>query len=536
MMELSRWKVTLVTLATLLGLWLSLPNLLPASVREQLKMVLPANTLNLGLDLQGGSYLLLEVDTKGLIKQRVGNLLEDVRLELRKADIAFTGLAQVENSVHVTIQDPARVTEAQKIFRRLSQPLTNSPGVNTVIISDPVGGKFVLNYTKEAIAFESARAVDQSIVVVGRRIDNLGTKEPSIQRQGANRIVVQAPGESDPEQLKRVIGQTARLTFQMVDENTTLQDALAGRVPADAELLPYPEAERFGQPPYILVKKRVLVSGDNLTDASVGIDQFQKSAIDFRFDSNGARKFGSATANNIGKRFAIILDGEVVSAPTIQSAITGGQGQITGNFTVREASELVNILKGGALPAELIVEEQRTVTAELGADAVEAGRISTIIAFLSVLVFMVLAYGFLFGGISVIALLVNGLLLIGAMSVTQATLTLPGIAGLILTLAMAVDANVLIYERMRDEARLGRNPVLACEAGFSKAMLTIIDANLTTIGAAVILFMFGAGPVRGFAWTLSIGVITSVFSAVLVTQILTAVWLKTARPKTLPIA
>ncbi|MFN3229315.1 MAG: protein translocase subunit SecD [Asticcacaulis sp.] len=536
MMELSRWKVTLVTLATLLGLWLTLPNLLPTSVREQFKAVLPANTLNLGLDLQGGSYLLLEVDTKGLIKQRVSNLLEDVRQELRKADIPFTGLTQVENSVHVTIQDPVRGPDAQKLFERLSLPIDTAPGAKTITVSDPVGGKFILSYTDQAIAVESAKAVDQSIIVVGRRIDNLGTKEPSIQRQGANRIVVQAPGESDPEELKRVIGKTARLTFQMVDENTALQDALAGRIPADSQLLPYPEGEQFGLPPYLLVKKRVLVSGENLTKASVGIDEFQKPAIDFSFNASGARKFGSATANNIGKRFAIILDGEVVSAPTIKGAITTGSGQINGNFTIREASELVNILNGGALPAELIVEEQRTVTAELGADAVAAGQVSTIVAFACVLIFMVLAYGFLFGGISIAALLVNGLLLIGAMSVTQATLTLPGIAGLILTLAMAVDANVLIYERMRDEARLGRNPVLSCEAGFSKAMETIIDANLTTIGAAVILFMFGAGPVRGFAWTLSIGVITSVFSAVLVTQILTAVWLKTARPKTLPIA
>lgn len=536
MMELSRWKVTLVTLATLLGLWLTLPNLLPASVREQLKMVLPANTLNLGLDLQGGSYLLLEVDTKALTNERVKNLLEDVRSDLRKADIPFTGLTQVGHTVHVTIQDPARGPEAQTILKALSQPLANTPGVTTVEVSDPVGGKFILNYTEEASAAESARAVDQAMEIVRRRVDSLGTKEPSITRQGATRIVVQAPGESDPEQLKRVIGQTAKLTFQMVDENTSLSDAMAGRIPTDAELIPYPEAERFGQPPYLLVKKRVLVSGDNLTAANVGTDQFQKPAIDFRFDSNGAKKFGSATANNLGKRFAIILDGKVVSAPTIQSAITAGSGQITGNFTVREASELVNVLNGGALPAPLIVEEQRTVTAELGADAVAAGQISTVVAFLCVLVFMVLAYGFLFGGISIAALLVNGLLLMGAMSLTQATLTLPGIAGLILTLAMAVDANVLIYERMRDEARIGRNPVLACEAGFAKAMETIIDANLTTIGAAAILFMFGAGPVRGFAWTLSIGVMTSVFSAVLVTQILTAVWLKTARPKTLPIA
>jgi preprotein translocase subunit SecD/SecD/SecF fusion protein len=317
----------------------------------------------------------------------------------------------------------------------------------------------------------------------------------------------------------------------MVDTENSIQDALAGRVPPDAQLLVGDD----GQTPY-LVKKRVLVSGENLTKAEVSADQSGRPAIGFRFDGQGARRFGEATAANIGKPFAIILDGKVISAPTINSAILGGSGIIEGNFTIASASELVNLLNGGALPAPLKVEERRTVTAELGADAVQAGAISTIIGFIIIVVFMFLAYGFLFGGISVIGLVLNGLLIVAAMSLTQATLTLPGIAGLILTFAVAVDANVLIYERMRDEARAGRSVIASMDAGFNKAWGTILDANLTTLVAALIMFIFGAGPVRGFAWTLTIGVFTSVFASVLVAQVLLAYWLKTARPKKLPIA
>jgi preprotein translocase subunit SecD/SecD/SecF fusion protein len=287
--------------------------------------------------------------------------------------------------------------------------------------------------------------------------------------------------------------------------------------------------------PY-LVKKRVLVSGENLTRASVDADQSGRPAIGFRFDGAGARRFGEATSANIGKPFAIILDGKVISAPRINSAITNGSGIIEGQFSIQEAATMVNLLNGGALPAPLNVEERRTVTAELGADAVTAGALSTAVGFAIIVVFMILAYGFLFGGVSVIGLVLNGVLIVAAMSLTQATLTLPGIAGLILTFAVAVDANVLIYERMRDEARSGRSVIASMDAGFSKAWGTILDANVTTLVAAAIMFVFGAGPVRGFAWTLSIGVFTSVFSSVLVAQVLLAYWLKTAKPKKLPIA
>jgi preprotein translocase subunit SecD len=353
----------------------------------------------------------------------------------------------------------------------------------------------------------------------------------SITRQGANRIVVQAPGESDPEQLERVIGQTAQLTFQMVDDENSVQDAIAGRVPPGSELV----YDEFNTP--YLVKTRVLVSGENLTRANVDQDQNGRPAIGFRFDTQGARRFAEATRpENRGKLFAIILDGKVISAPRINSPIPSGVGIIEGQFTIAEASEMVNLLNGGALPAPLTVEERRVVTAELGADAVQAGAISVAVGGVIIVAFMILSYGWLFGGISVIGLVLNGLMIIAAMSLTQATLTLPGIAGLILTFAVAVDANVLIYERMRDEARAGRSVIASMDAGFNRAMGTIIDANLTTLVAALIMFVFGAGPVRGFAWTLTIGVFTSVFSAVLVAQVLLAYWLRVKKPKTLPIA
>jgi protein-export membrane protein SecD len=375
--------------------------------------------------------------------------------------------------------------------------------------------------------------VQQSIEIIRKRVDPDGTKEISITAQGATRIVLQAPGDNDPEALRRVIGQTAKLTFQMMDETMSAEQAQTTGAPPGSELLPQPD-----QPsePYVLVRRRVLVSGEDLSAASLGYDQSNRPAINFRFNGNGARRFGDATARNVGKRFAIVLDGKVISAPRINGPIPGGQGIIEGDFTTESATELANLLEGGALPAPLTVEEQRSVGAELGADAIEQGKVSLIVALVCVLVFMILSYGLLFGGISVIALLVNGVLIIASMSMIHATLTLPGIAGLILTLAVAVDANVLIYERMRDEVRAGRPPIVAMEAGFSRAMETILDANLTTLLAAAIMFGAGAGPVRGFAWTLAIGVFTSVFTAVLITQVALAWWFRTFRPKSLPIA
>jgi preprotein translocase subunit SecD len=388
-------------------------------------------------------------------------------------------------------------------------------------------------FVPAAFEAETARAVEQNIEVIRRRIDQMGTKEPDIARQGKDRIFIQAAGESDPERLKNVIGQTAKLTFQMVDESVSQADMAAGRVPPGDEVL----VSTDGFSPSYIVHKRSVVTGEMLTSASPGFDQQTgRPVVQFRFNGVGARRFGDVTRQSIGKRFAIVLDKKVISAPNISSAITGGSGQITGSFTEQSANDLAVLLRAGALPAPMKVEEQRTVGAELGADAVNAGAVSALVGLVATLIFMILMYGGLFGGISIIGLVVNGLMIIGVMSFTGATLTLPGIAGLILTLAVAVDANVLIYERMRDELRAGRSLIAAMDAGFSRAMGTIMDANMTHILSALIMFQFGSGPVRGFAWTLAIGVLTTVFSAVLVTQVLLAWWFRTARPKTLPIA
>jgi SecD/SecF fusion protein len=531
MLQLARWKIILVALSVLVGVLFTLPNMLPASTVQRLPGVLQQR-LNLGLDLQGGSYLLLDVDVAALRKERLSNLLEDVRSTLRSERIAYTGLALRGSTVSVRITDPGQVERAREALNRLGAPGTT--GVRTLSVAGGGDQTLTATLSEEALAQAEQQAVEQSIEIIRRRVDELGTREPSIARQGRTRIVVQAPGESDPEQLKRVIGQTAKLTFQMVDDTASAAEAQAGRTPPGSVLLPQPDNP--GEP-FVLVKRRVLVSGENLVDAQVGFDQTQKPAIDFRFDGPGARRFGQATSGeNVGKRFAIILDEKVISAPQIIEPITGGSGQITGGFTQEAAAELAGLLRAGALPAPLTVEEQRTVGAELGQDAIDAGLISTVLGLVLVLIFMVAVYGLLFGGIALIALTVNGLLIVAAMSLTGASLTLPGIAGLILTLAVAVDANVLIYERMRDEARAGRGVIAAMDAGFNRATITIFDANITHLGVAAIMFALGAGPVKGFAWTLFIGVFTSVFTAVMITQVLLAWWFKTARPKTLPIA
>jgi preprotein translocase subunit SecD len=531
MLNLPRWKLFTVIAALILGLMFSLPNVLPQSARDGLPGFMPKQGLNLGLDLQGGSYLLLEVDTQALKRERLTDLMEDIRNILRQEKIAFSGLGEQGGVITVRVTDPAQLDDAFQRLQSIGGMLKS--GGREFLSTRGDDQTVKIQFANNALTEISSNAVDQSIEIIRKRIDSLGTKEPIIVRQGATRIVVQAPGESDPERLKAVIGKTAKLTFQMVNETVPLADAVNGAVPPDSVLLPSDDAYA----PAYLLKKRVVVSGENLTDASQAYDQQSgRAVVSFRFNGVGATRFADTTANNIGKRFAIVLDGRVISAPTIQSAITGGSGQITGNFTVESARDLSNLLKSGALPAPLTVQEQRTVGAELGADAVEAGKLSTAVGFISILVFMLLSYGLLFGGISVIALIFNGLLIIAAMSATQATLTLPGIAGLILTLAVAVDANVLIYERMRDEFRSGRALLASMEAGFSRAMETIIDANITTLLAAMIMFKFGQGPVRGFAWTLSIGVITSVFTAVVITQVLLGLWYRAARPKTLPIA
>ncbi len=529
MIQLRTWKVVLVVLAAAFGVVFTLPNALPKSVTDHMPGFL-AQRLNLGLDLQGGSYLQLQVDSASLKSEQLGNLTEDVRRTLGDGKIGFTGLATVGDVVKLRVNDAAQVTPTVTLLRsKLVQ--STAQGGHDLNIDAGADQTVTLSYPEATWRELTANAVQQSIEVVRRRIDQLGTREPTILRQGTDRIVIEAPGESDPEKLKNVIGETAKLTFQMLDETNTLQD-IGTHVPPEDELLP---SETPSETQGVLVRRRVIVSGADLTDARMTYDQNGRPAVSLRFNGRGGDAFGAMTTANVGHRFAIVLDGKVISDPNIESAIPGGTGQISGNFTEEGASNLALLLRSGALPAKLNFVEQRTVGAELGADAVRAGAISLGIGAIAIFVFIIGAYG-LFGVFAAIALLVNVLLIFGAMSVTQATLTFPGIAGLILTLAVAVDANVLIYERMRDEAHAGRTPLMAADHGFRRALVSIIDANVTTLISALIMFQFGSGAVRGFAWTLFVGVLTSVFTAVLITQVLIGWWFRVAKPKALPIA
>ncbi len=528
MIQLRPWKIVLVALAVVFGLLFSLPNAVKPGA---LPGFLPQQRLNLGLDLQGGSYLLLEVDLDSLKKEQLTNLVEDARRTLQDKQILFTGLAVAGDHVSVHISDPARVNDAYDALGKLAQP-TQGGGRDLNITRNP-DQTISLAQSAEAQRTAGIRAVDQSIEILHRRIDALGTREPAITKQGASRIVVEAAGESDPEKLKAVIGKTAKLTFQMVDDSANPLEAKSNPLAVPPGDIWLPSDEKF-DPNGLVLKKRAVVSGEMLTGAQQAFDEYGKPSISFRFNGQGASKFGDATSQNLGKRFAIVLDGRIVSAPTIQGAITGGSGQITGSFTAEEASNLALLLRSGALPAKLNVVEQRQIGAELGADAVRAGAIALAIGALAIFVFIILAYG-LFGVFAAVALVVNLLLLLAFMSITQGTLTLPGIAGVILTLAVAVDANVLIYERMRDEFRHGRSLIMSLDGGYKLAMPSILDANVTTMISALIMYFLGSGPVKGFALTLMVGVITSVFTAILITQLLIGWWFKLAKPKALPI-
>jgi len=495
MLQVARWRIILVAVVTLLGIAFALPNFLPERVRESLPGFLPRQAINLGLDLRGGSQLLLEIDVATLQRQQLDNVADLMATSLREATpaIRYTGRSVVGDAARVRLVDPTQMEAARRALRVIGQSTTGGNDIYT--FTEAADGLVEARITPVHLRELSRQAAQQSIEVIRRRIDPTGTSEVSIVRQGDERIIVQAPGVSDPEMLKQRIGQTALMTFHMVRE-VSPDEAQTGRLPAGTMLVePYPGSGVSQE----IVERRPRFTGENT-----------------------------------GNRFAILLDNQVLTAPRINEPICGGSGQISGNFTAQSANDLAVMLRAGALPAPLTVIDERTVDASLGQDAINSGGTASAVAVIITFVFMVLAYG-LFGVFACIALLVNMVLIIGAMSMIGAALTLPGIAGLILTIAMAVDANVIIYERMRDEARAGRGAALAIDSGFSRAMITIIDANLTTILAAMILFQFGAGPVRGFAWTLSIGVITSVFTAVLVTQILIAWWFRASRPKTLPI-
>ena len=520
MLQFEGWKKTLVLFVILLGCAYAVPNLFNGSRGDQssagLMSFLPGEAINLGLDLQGGSHLLLRADLPAVRKERLEGIAEQLRLSLRDEKIRFKGLKASREAVTFTLRKTENETILKNIFNELGREFD-------VVNKDLT---YIISFSEAGLQLMADNTVEQAIEIIRRRLDPDGTKEPIIQRQGRDRVLIQLPGIDDPERIKRLLGQTARLTFQLVDKRTTADEAKrTGRVPPGSQLL---ESVNKAEPDYI-VEKRVMVSGEMLENASAAFDQNGRPSVNFQLNAGGGRKFGRVTAENIGRPFAIILDGKVVSAPVIQAQIFTN-GQITGTFTVEETQELSLILRAGALPAPLIVLEERSVGPGLGADSIAAGQIAAMVGMILVIIYMVASYG-LFGIFAVGALFVNIILILGALSALQATLTLPGIAGIVLTMGMAVDSNVLIFERVREELRAGRKVTAAIEAGYKRAISTIIDSNLTTLFAALFLFIFGTGPIKGFAVTLSLGILTSMFTAIMVTRLFIVLWTDAKKPK-----
>ncbi|MHB2264713.1 protein translocase subunit SecDF [Aliihoeflea sp. PC F10.4] len=535
MLYFPRWKSILIWLTVLVGVVLAAPNMVPQSTLGALPDWLPKRQMTLGLDLQGGSHMLLQIDRQGMINDRLETLRDDVRTTLRGANVGYTGLSDSGSTVQVRVRDTDQVAAARTALQGLAEPVSSglfgSGVVTEISLTESEPGLFRLALTDEGIAYRLNNALNQSIEVVGRRVNELGTTEPIIQRQGEDRILVQVPGLQDPERLKELLGQTAQLTFQMVDVTNDVQDALNGRPPAGTRILYSTDEPRV---PY-LIENRVIVSGENLIDAQATFDQrTNEPVVSFRFDNQGATRFGQATQQNVGRPFAIILDDEVISAPRINEPILGGSGQISGNFTIQGANDLAVLLRAGALPADLDIIEERTVGPSLGQDSIDAGVMATIVGGLLVVASMFLIYGRL-GLIANIALVANLALLVATLTILGATLTLPGIAGIVLTVGMAVDSNVIIFERVREEVARGRSLIQSLDQGFARALNTVIDANVTSLIVAGILFYMGTGPVRGFAVTLAIGIVTTVFTAYTFTRLLIAVyWLKKFKPTKLP--
>jgi preprotein translocase subunit SecD len=529
MLFFSRWKAAAILLTAAIVCLFAVPNFFSENTVRTWPTWAQRHMV-LGLDLQGGSSLLLEVDVNSVRKDRLQAIDEDVLRLLRQAHIQFTGRAIKGNGVEVRITRDTDVENALNKLRELSQPLGGVLGSNGQRSVDIVenGGLITLTPSDAAIAERVRQTVDQSIQIVERRVNELGLVEPVVQRQGLSRILVQVPGLQDPQRLIDILGKTAKMDFRMVDVSTTPEQALASHPPADSEIL-----DGEGGAKYV-VEKRVLVSGGDLVDAQAGFDQNGQPIVNFRFNSIGARKFAEVTAQNVGKPFAIVLDNKVLSAPVIREAIPGGAGQISGNFNVQSANDLAILLRAGALPAPLTVVEQRTVGPGLGQDSINAGEHAAYVGAALVVVFMLVTYG-LFGLFANIAVAVNVAMIFGLLSLLGATLTLPGIAGIVLTVGIAVDSNVLIYERIREEVRAGRTAISAIDAGFTRALATILDSNITTFIAAAVLFYIGTGPVRGFAVTLGIGILTSLFTAFTLTRLIVAYWVRLWRPRTVPI-
>jgi protein-export membrane protein SecD len=546
MLKFSLWNTVLVLGLSLLGVLYALPNVVPAM--KGLPDPLPNKALHLGLDLQGGSHLLYEMNADEIGRDWLDKIRDDALGKLRSARprLAYSGVVikNKEGVVQVRIRKPEDFDRAYQELRGLAQNIGSVFGgrSSTDLEVERSGDDTItLKPTLEALNQRVDSAVGTSIETIRRRIDQLGTTEPNIQRQGRDRILVQVPGFDNPKKLKELVGKTAKLSFHQVRTDKTADEARTGSRPPGTIIVPGDPRDKYGQRDYLLVKTPV-VAGEDLVDAQPGFDhRTGEPIISFRFNSQGARRFGSFTRDHVGEPFAIVLDNgineetkqrdiHVISAPVIREPILGGSGQISGNFSVDEVTQTAILLRSGALPATLSAIEERSVGASLGADSIAAGKLAATIGTVGVVALMIVAYG-TFGFIAVLALAVNVAMLVGVLSLLQATLTLPGIAGIVLTIGVAVDANVLIYERIREELRAGKTPVNAIQAGYELAFGTIFDSNVTHVIAGVVLFWLGSGPVRGFAVTLTIGIITSVFTGFVLSHLITTYWLRTHRSR-----
>ena len=528
MLIFENWKKILVLTVSIFAIIFSLPNFISKDLINNTPGFIKSGEIRLGLDLQGGSYLLLRVESESLQTDRLNSIADELRVGMRNSTpkIGYKNLKVSGSVLSFALIKNEDIAIIKNVIDDIDKELIiNSDNYNNIKVS----------MSEEKIKEIRDYAVLQSIEIIRRRVDEVGTNEPIIQRQGDDRILVQLPGLDDPERIKRLLGKTARMNFRMVNETANIDEALSGRVPPGSDLL-FELDERTGEKtiPYVIYK-RIGVSGEQLIDANPSMDQNNQPVVSMRFDTSGSRKFGELTSKNVGKRFAIVLDGEVISAPVIREAITGGSGQISGNFTFESASDLSVLLRAGALPAPLTILEERSVGPSLGKDSINAGINAGIIAIILVIIYMIVIYGIRFGMTANISLMVNILLILALLGVLDATLTLPGLAGIALTIGMAVDANVLIYERIREESRSGRSNIGAIDNGFKEAFRTIVDANITTLLAALILFQFGSGPVKGFAVTLALGVITTMFSSLLLSRGIITFWYNKFKPTSLNI-
>lgn len=537
MLYFSKWKTLGIIAAVLFGFLLALPNGVSSDVREKFPELMQ-RTVNLGLDLQGGAHMLLEVDLTSVLEQALDNELEAVRSAFRDAERLQTEYLRVENGAVVgRIRKAEDVERAMGILNDLSEAIDPTAlGSEKTTRVEKVGERdFKVTITEANIEAIQKRTIEQSIEVLRRRIDPTGTTEMTLAREGDDRILLQVPGAKNVGDIKSRINQTANLSFHMVREESNseraMQLAAQGKLPPGAVYYLQQDS-----PSGLIIQKRTQITGECLKNSSEGLHPTGGYPIvNFSFNIKCAKIFGELTSRNLGKRFAVVLDKEIITAPRINGAITGGSGFIEGSFTLDSARELSLLLNAGALPAKLIIVEERTVSAELGNDSINAGKIASILGLIGVAIFMWMSYGLRFGTIANLALTINIMLIAAALSLLGATLTLPGIAGIILTIGMAVDANVLIFERIREEAHNGRPPVNAIETGYRLSLAPILDANITTLIAAVTLYFVGSGPIRGFAVTLAIGIVMSVFTAVVVARLMTATWLRSRRPKKLPI-